>query len=91
MGWLVIAEKEQAGEKIAKALNCTEKTLNNITYWENKDYTVVPARGHLLKVWLRGLNARIDRIKLPLFNYYWKETEQKRLSVMAELLRNAMM
>ena len=87
MGWLVIAEKEQAGEKIAKALNCTEKTLNNITYWENKDYTVVPARGHLLKVWLRGLNARIDRIKLPLFNYYWKETEQKRLSVMAELFK----
>ena len=87
MRWLVVSEKEQAGEKIAKALNCSQYTLEGITYWENEDYIVVPARGHLLKVWLTGLNTRIDRIKLPLFDYYWRETEQKRLLVMAELFK----
>jgi len=83
----VIAEKEQAGEKIAKALNCEQRILEGITYWENEDYIVVPARGHLLKVWLTGLNTRIDKIRLPLFDYYWRETEKNRLLVMAELFK----
>jgi len=74
---LVVAEKELAGEKIAEALGCVENRIDNITFWKNDDYIVVPARGHLLKVWLKGLNVRIDRIELPIFEYYWKVVDNR--------------
>lgn len=86
--WLVIAEKELAGEKIAEALGCVESRINNITYWKNEDFIVVPARGHLLKVWLKGLNVRIDRIKLPIFEYYWKVVENKEDQARLETIKS---
>ncbi|MCT4662760.1 MAG: DNA topoisomerase [Tissierellales bacterium] len=44
---LIICEKSNVAKKIAKALKCTKS--NN--YYENNDYLIVNARGHLLELY----------------------------------------
>lgn len=67
----VICEKEDAGEQIARYLQC-EKSEG---YWTNEKYIVVSARGHLLDMWLKGLTVHSIG-ELPATEVYYRILKQ---------------
>jgi len=64
---LVIAEKPQAAEVIASFLNCTPYE----GYFVSDEYIVVPARGHLLELWIKGINVN-SLWELPKTEVYFR-------------------
>ena len=79
---LILAEKEDAGERIAEFLGC--KSAEG--YWWNDDYLVVAARGHLLDMWLRGLRVRsIDELPATEIYYRIRKQDQPKMSLIKKL------
>jgi DNA topoisomerase IA len=67
---LILAEKEDAAERMAEALGCSPRE----GYWESDELRVVAARGHLLDMWLHGLSGG----QLPATEEYWRVRKQNR-------------
>jgi len=78
---LVVAEKEDAAERIAAFLGCQRRDVTvegwKGTFWESDVDLVVAARGHLYELWLRGL--RVNSIeKLPVEETYHRVRKENR-------------
>ena len=79
---LILAEKEDAGERIAEFLGCRPAE----GYWWNDDYLVVAARGHLLDMWLRGLRVHsIDELPATEIYYRIRKQDQPKMNLIKKL------
>jgi len=75
---LVLAEKEDAAERIAGFLGCNSAE----GYWRNDDYVIVAARGHLLDMWLRGLRVHsIDELPATEIYYRIRKRDQPKMKL----------
>jgi DNA topoisomerase-1 len=89
----IIAEKEEAGRRLAEILipNFEEQSLYNITFFKGNDTVIIPARGHIVQSSIRELRRVKTLEELPKTSIVWKvdKANKNRMTVFNEFLKKS--